>query len=142
MSRTILLGFGLLCAAAVVHAAGPEEEIRKAEKDWAAAVTSRDFAALQRIYADQLIYAHSSGAVESKEQYLDRLKSGAQQYDSIEYQDIMIRTYGDSAAAHSHVHIMGKSSGRPFDDRLMMLHLWVKSKGAWRLAAHQTTKLQ
>src|SRR5262249_29733218 len=116
MRRTIFL---LACA--LLAAASPEDDIRKAEKDWAAAVTSRDFPALQRIYADQLIYAHSTGAVESKQQYLERLKTGAQQYDQIEFQDTIIRGYGDSAVAHSHVHITGKSDGRPFDDRLMML---------------------
>jgi hypothetical protein len=31
--------------------------------------------------------------------------------------------------------------GTPFNDHLKMLHVWVKQGRAWRLAAHQTTKL-
>jgi ketosteroid isomerase-like protein len=136
--KTIVLA--VVCGA-VLMGASVEDDVRKAEKDWAAAVVARDFGALERIYSDQLIYAHSTGRVETKAQYLDRLKSGTQQYEKIEFQNTTIHTYGDSAAALSHVHISGKSNGQPFDDRLIMLHLWVKAKGAWRLAAHQTTKM-
>jgi hypothetical protein len=49
--------------------------------------------------------------------------------------------HGDAAVAHSIVNMKGVSNGKPFDDHLMMLHVWVKQAGAWQLAAHQTTKL-
>jgi len=123
------------------QAAGPEEEIRAAEKSWAAAVTSLDYAALERILGDQLIYAHASGAVENKSEYLGRLRAGAQKYDAVEHQSLTVRPYGDAAVVHANMRMVGKSNGRPFDDRVMMLHLWVKRAGAWRLAAHQTTRL-
>jgi hypothetical protein len=35
----------------------------------------------------------------------------------------------------------GMSNGAPFNDRLMMMHVWVKAGGHWQLTAHQTTKL-
>lgn len=126
----------------IARAAGAEDEIRQAEKSWAAAVTSRDYAALGKILNDQLIYAHSTGAIETKGDYIGRLKSGAQRYDAIEPRDLTIRLHGNAAVAHSKVLMRGQSGDRPFNDQLMMLHLWVKQGGRWQLAAHQTTKLQ
>ena len=139
MRRICLTLFTVLRLA---QAATTEEDIRKAEKAWSAAVTATDFAALDRILGDQLIYAHSTGAIESKSEYLGRLRSGAQKYDTIEHQSTTIRIYGDSAVAHSRARMAGKSNGNPFDDRLMMMHFWVKQGGSWRLVAHQTTRLQ
>lgn len=122
-------------------AAGPEDEIRQAEKNWAAAVTRSDVAALERILDDELIYAHSTGVIETKKEYLGRLRRGAQRYDVIEHQRLTVKVHGEAAVAHSHVHMKGVSDQRPFDDKLMMLHLWVRRGGQWRLVAHQTTKL-
>lgn len=139
--RAALLAFWLVLAA-IASAASGEQEIQQAEKAWASAVMRRDAAALERILDDALIYAHSTGVVESKAQYLARLLSAAQRYDLIEHLKLTVKLHGDAAVAHAQVHMKGEADKRPFDDRLMMLHLWIKRGGQWRLAAHQTTKLQ
>ncbi len=121
---------------------GQEDEIRKAEKAWAAAVVAGDQAALDRILAGQLIYAHSTGVIETKSEYAGRLRAGRQKYEAIEHEKLEVRMYGGAAVAHAHVRMRGRSDARPFNDRLMMLHLWVRQDGRWQLAAHQTTKLE
>ncbi|MBI5084628.1 MAG: nuclear transport factor 2 family protein [Acidobacteria bacterium] len=131
------LGLVLLSAALPAQ----EAEIRKAESAWAAAVQGRDFAALEAMYADDLIYAHSSGVVESKKQYMDRIRQGLQRYDEVKHESIRVVPHGGTAIAHCILRMRGKSNERSFDDHLMMMHVWVKRGGAWRLAAHQTTKL-
>lgn len=144
MKRTILfLIFTTLCAGLVTAQtpSAAESEIRKAEKEWAAAVMKNDDAALQGILGDQLIYAHSTGVIETKGEYLGKLKTGVQKYDGIEHSDLTVRIYGNSAVAHSKVHMTGTTKGVPFDNKLMMLHLWVKQGSRWHLAAHQTTRL-
>ena len=134
-------GLFILLAGFALWAADPEAAIRDAEKGWAAAVMARDFQALDKIFGDKLIYAHSTGAVESKEQYLARLRSGAQKYDSIVHEKIKIVSYGDSAVSHSILRMTGTSNGKPFNDHVMALHMWEKQGGSWKLVAHQTTKL-
>ena len=138
--KRILVALNLLTAPAMLGASG-EDQIRAAEKNWAEAVVARNVAALDKIFTDKLIYAHSTGIIENKQQYLERLKSGAQKYEKVHHEETRVVLYGDSAAAHSMVRMSGNSSGRLFDDHVMMMHLWVKQGGTWRLAAHQTTKL-
>jgi ketosteroid isomerase-like protein len=137
------LGAALLLAAfaALGLGASAEDEIRSADKAWAAAVKGRDLAALDRIFTPGLIYAHATGAIETKQKYMDRLKTGAQKYDEITQEDIKIVLYGDSAVTHSIMRMTGVNQAGPFNDHVMMMHLWVKQGGSWRLAAHQTTKL-
>ncbi len=134
---------GALLILCLPAAAGANEDaIRQAEKQWAEAVVARDFTALEKILAPGLIYAHSTGVIETKEEYLGKLRSGRQRYDAIEHEKTTVKVYGDAAVAHSIVVMKGESAGEPFDSRLMMMHFWVKQDGAWRLAAHQTTSLE
>ncbi|HUQ90556.1 MAG TPA: nuclear transport factor 2 family protein [Bryobacteraceae bacterium] len=138
MKRHLML---LLAASCLALAATPEEEIRAAEKKWADAVVARDYAALDKIYTPALIYAHSTGAIENRQKYMDRLKSGAQKYDGITQESIQIVPYGDSVVSHTILRMTGSNASGPFNNRVMAMHLWVKQNGAWRLAAHQTTLL-
>jgi ketosteroid isomerase-like protein len=135
-----LAGTALLALAAWA-AAGGEEELRQAETGWAAAVQKGDLAALQRILGDRLIYNHSTGVVEDKKEYLERLRKGAQKYELIEHASMNIRAYGDAGVVASRVRMKGVSNARLFDDQLLMMHVWVKQGGRWQLVAHQTTKL-
>ena len=123
-------------------AAGPADEIAKLEKSWVAAVVARDQGALERMLGDQLIYAHSTGIIDSKTDYLTKLKTGAQNYTGIEHQTMTIKPYGDAAVVHAKVRMTGKNKDGPFDNQLMMMHLWAKQGGRWQLVAHQTTRLQ
>lgn len=122
-------------------AAPGEEELRQAEKDWAAAVQKNDLAELERVLGERLIYNHSTGVVEDKQQYLDRLRKGLQKYELIEQASMEVRAYGDTGVVSARVRMKGRSDQRLFDDRLIMLHVWVKRGGRWQLVAHQTTKL-
>ncbi|MBM3813836.1 MAG: nuclear transport factor 2 family protein [Acidimicrobiia bacterium] len=139
MRKTLFLV--TLLATLTIPLLASEAEIAAAEKNWAAAVVARDYAALEKVYSDDLIYAHSTGAVENKAEYMKRLRSGVQRYDKIEHQKTVVKLHGTTAIAHCHVRMTGSSNGEPFDNKIMMIHLWVKQSGQWRLAAHQTTRL-
>ena len=144
MAQRIRVTVTLLAAIAIallLAGASPADEIVDVEKRWAAAVVALDFAALDKIYHDDLIYAHSTGIIETKAQYMAKLKSGKQKYTAIEYGETTVRREGDAAVAHSIVTMKGTSAAGPFDNRLMMIHTWFNSGGSWRLVAHQTTQL-
>jgi uncharacterized protein (TIGR02246 family) len=131
----------LLLAAPLCCAQPAVAEIEALEQSWMQAVMARDYAALGRLYADDLIYAHSSGVVDTKAQYLEKLRSGRQSYKAMEAKKITVRLHGTSAVSHLWARFTGTNPNGAFDDKLMVLHLWVKQGNAWRLAAHQTTKV-
>jgi ketosteroid isomerase-like protein len=138
MVKSLLLGAALAC---VCLAQSATEEIRKAEMSWVAAVQKNDLSALGQILANDLVYTHSTGIVESKSEYLSKLKSGAQKYASIEHSDLKIQDYGNAGVLTATVRMTGATKGVPFDNKLRVIHVWVKQGGNWKLAAHQTTRL-
>src|SRR5918993_992999 len=97
--RTILLSL-ILCLAA--FAATPEEQqVLDAEKAWASAVVAKDFAQIDALLMPDLIYAHSTGNIENKTQYVGKMKSGVQKYAGIEPGPTTVRLHGNAAITHS-----------------------------------------
>lgn len=137
----MIRSLGLILISAVFVFASDESEIKAADSRWAAAVKARDTAALEQIFTTGLIYAHATGAVQDKATYISRLKSGKQRYTDVIIESTKVVPYGQSAVSHSVVRTIGTNDNGPFNDHVMMMHLWVRQNGTWHLAAHQTTKI-
>jgi VCBS repeat-containing protein len=131
----------LLAALFAALSFASEAEIRSAEAAFAKAIQAKDIATLDKLFLPKIIYAHATGKIETKKEYLDRLSGGKQVYKSytIERNDIV--DYGASATSHLTVRVTGTNDAGPFNDHVLMLHHWVKENGAWRLASHQTAKI-
>jgi ketosteroid isomerase-like protein len=130
----------LLSAAASAAAVSPAE-IEQLDKNWIRAVLAKDFPALDKMYTADLVYAHASGIVDTKTAYLEKVRSGKQVYQSMEQKNVSVRIYGDTAVTHSWMRVTGVNAQGPFDDKVMMLHVWVRQGAVWRMAAHQTTRV-
>ena len=135
--RTIVVSL-LLAGAAFAQ----ETEIRAAEKQWAAAIVAKDGATLEKLLGDGLIYAHSTGIIDSKKTYIAKVTSGKQLYEGAGHQDLTVKLYGTTAIVHAHIRMWGVNQNGKFDDQLMVLHAWLKTAAGWQLVAHQTTKLK
>ena len=131
----------MVLAASLVLTAAVQDEVAQAEKAWAAAVIKGDHATLDKLLADGLIYTHSSGLVEDKAAYFGNLKSGALKYETLNEEGVTVKAYGDAAIVHARIKMTGINNGQPFNVSAVLTHVWVKQGGAWKLAAHQATRL-
>ena len=116
-------------------------DIENLDKTWSTAILAKDSATLDRLLDNDLVYAHASGAVDSKQEYLDKIKSGRQLYKSFEQRKVSVRMHGDAAVTQSWARVTGVNPQGVFDDKIMLLHVWMKKNGAWRLIAHQTARV-
>ncbi|MEJ7605058.1 MAG: nuclear transport factor 2 family protein [Bryobacteraceae bacterium] len=139
MTRSLF--FLLLCSTTLFAQANlTTDEILKAEKAWVAAATANDQAALGKLFSGDLVYTHATGIVEGKAEYLKALQS-FQKYKSIEHIDPKIRAYGTTGVVSSKVRMQGSTRGTPFDNTVLMLHVWARQDGRLQLVAHQTTRI-
>src|ERR687887_577471 len=98
MKRAIaIVAAGFLVAGAgwAQTTASVEQEIMKVEQGGVDALIKKDRAALERIYADDYIYTHSNGVVQTKAQELAELTSGDVKWTSGSVTDLKVRVYGD-----------------------------------------------
>lgn len=136
-----LLMSAVLFAQAAPQKGGIEQAVIKLEQEWVDALIKADIAKLETLYADTLVYTHSSGAVDDKAKYLANLKAGGTKYVSIDRDDIKVNLYGDTALVTCHALIKLKANGTDRTVDARMIHVYSKIKGRWQLVAHQTTKL-
>lgn len=129
--QTILVSLLLLLA-------GPADEVRQSSAAWRQAVVKQDRAVLERLLADDLVYAHSSGKTETKAEYIAAVTKGPARYESFTESNTTVRVYGVAAVLEGNVEV--KLLGRePY--RVRTLEVYVKNQGQWRMTAHQSARL-
>ncbi len=139
MKRFFMLPVLLFLASVAVLAQGKAEEqaVLKLEEQWVTALVKADTAVLEKLYADDLVYTHSSGAVDTKATYIDSLKTGKTKYESLNRDDIKVKLYGATALVTCHAIVKVNNN----TINLRYVHIYVKEKGAWRMVMHQATRL-
>ncbi|HZN12518.1 MAG TPA: nuclear transport factor 2 family protein [Blastocatellia bacterium] len=138
--KTILLIVALL-ALSPAQGGGTEQAILKLEGEWVEALLKADTAALERLYADDLSYTHSNGAVDTKASYLTLIREKKTVYESIDRDEIKVSVYGDAAVVTCHVVFKVKLSGQPSVINGRFIHVYAKPRGRWQMVAHQSTRL-
>ena len=111
-----------------------------AERRWTESLVKGDLAALDRLYADDLVYVHSGGNVESKTEFLDRVRKGGLKYQKVELVDPRVRVYGQAAVVNGAFDVSVIVNGQPMNHRVIYTHVYAQQNGEWRLVAHQTTR--
>jgi len=99
-----LLAFGLALPAASfaqasVSAQGVEKEIEALENQRFDAQVKKDYAFLEKAFADDLVYTHGDGHQNNKAEYIQSIKDGKSQYGKIEVEALNVRLYNDAKTA-------------------------------------------
>ncbi|HBY59103.1 MAG TPA: hypothetical protein DEH78_04735 [Solibacterales bacterium] len=134
-----------LCAAAVTAAGAsdPKEAVMQAERDWGASVVNRDVTLLDKVLAKELVYTHSDGRRDSKDSYIQSIKTGTQKYSAVKHLAMEVKFVGkDLALLNCEAAVSAESQGRKFDGlKMVILHVYVLRDGRWQMVAHQSSRL-
>ena len=116
-----------------------EKTILNLEQQWQEALLAADVEALDRIYAETLVYTHSNASVDTKATYLDSIRSGRARYLSLVRDDIRVQIYDETAIVTCHWQVESIGNGKRNQTNARYIHVYVRQKGTWRMAAHQST---
>lgn len=141
MIRYILLAVTLAGASGAAEPRS-KEAVTAADKAWAAATVKGDAATLNRLLAGDLNYIHSTGTIDTKAMFIDKLKTGQQKYSKLEHEGMDVRLYGATAVVTAAAQVESSTKGVVnAPSRLRFMHVWYYSKGAWQLVAHQSLRI-
>ncbi len=140
MKTTLRVLSATLVAMAALAAENPSTIIDQ-DKAWAAAVMKSDVASLEKLLADDLVYTHSTGAIDTKKIYIDSIKSGVQKYISVEHLNPKVQVFENAAVLTTGLKMHTSRDGKEQTASFRLIHVWAKKGGQWQLVAHQTTKL-
>jgi ketosteroid isomerase-like protein len=133
----------LVTLAAPARAAGPsvEEQIKKMEKDRAAAVVKGDVAMLEGLTADDYIFINAYGQLSDKATTMKGIRTGNIKLTSNEVSDLKVRVYGDTAVVTGKANSKGTIGGRELKGPVMFTRVYVKKNGKWQSVAFQQTPI-
>jgi ketosteroid isomerase-like protein len=133
----------LILTPALLLAAGAEDAIKQAERDWATAVVKKDYAVLDRVLSDDLAYTHSDGRFDTKKDYVESLRSGKQTYEAVEHQSMDVKLIGkDVALVRAKLRMTAAAGGKPATPAMFSaLRVYQLKKGQWQMVGHQSARL-
>ena len=104
-------------------------------------MVKKDLAALREMLADDLVYTHSNGLTENKEQYLAGLASGKSVYHAVEPEETQVRLYGNMAILNGIAKVDIELNGQKTTLRLKYTDAYVKRNGKWQFVTWQSLRM-
>jgi uncharacterized protein DUF4440 len=128
-----------LLAQAPTAGSTPEDSVRAAEVARAHALLGADTTALSRLVADEFIEISRLGQIRTKADNISDIGSGDLRLQTVRYDSLVVRIYGDVAVLRGIADNTGVFRGFPFSGRIRYTRVFVRRDGRWQAVAMQQT---
>ncbi|CAN5772205.1 hypothetical protein BH18ACI4_BH18ACI4_00290 [soil metagenome] len=118
-----------------------EQTIRQLDREWIEAYPRRDTAALERIYAADLIVTNPDGSVGNKAEEIALIASGTFTFQSITNEDVRVRVLGDMAVVTGRSMMNGQYKDQDISGGYRYTDVYMKRQGRWQAVALQITRI-
>jgi hypothetical protein len=129
----------LICGCANLQSgSSQEEEVAQAVTILMKGIQNADGTILKDVAADELVYGHSSGKVQNKDEFIAEIVSKEPLiYSSIQLGDQTIKVVGETAIVRHVFTAETLSNGTAGNLKLGNVLIWQRQKGKWKLLARQ-----
>jgi hypothetical protein len=117
------------------------EEALRGEDARYAAQTGREFAALQQLIGEDLVYIHSSAIVDNKASYIETQRAGTVIYRTMKRSDASVRTYGCLAIITGLANFDVTNKGQDISVELRFHSIWAKRAGTVQFVSWEATRV-
>jgi hypothetical protein len=132
---------GFLLMIGSLHAQTAEQivlDLSKRKFEW---MIRMKFDSLETVLDERLMFVHSNGWVETKNEFIQDIKSGKLRYTKIEVLESTVRIYSATAIVNG----MGKFNvdldGKPLEITLSYTEVYVQKNGNWVLASRHANRM-
>ena len=118
-------------------------EIDHLEENWRSAIISRNIAAMDALLADDYMAISATGMLQSKDETLTGLRTGAVRFRSIQVSDRKVRFYGTTALVTSKAEVIGTSTEGSITGSYRYTRVYARDeKGAWRIVSFEASRIE
>lgn len=136
-----LLLFCVVSTTLLLAQTADEKAVATAVEKFRKAMIAADKATLESMTADELSYGHSNGLIEDKAAFVDQFVTGKSVFLTINLADQTIRISNDAAIVRHRLTGDTNNNKVPGKVDLVVLTVWQKRKGEWKLLARQAAKI-
>ena len=104
------------------------------------ALIDADSVKLMQLTSPQLSYGHSSGKIDNQQDFVSKIVSGKSDFITMELQNQTITIAGKTAVVRHKLDATINDNGKPGEVHLLVLLIWQKQHGDWKLLARQAVK--
>jgi uncharacterized protein (TIGR02246 family) len=134
------IGGGIAQASAAAPAGSKEDQVLQVEQQRERAQEASDIATLDKILADDLIYCHTGGRIDTKASMLDTLKKFPGRYQKITLSDTKVRIDGNMAVINGSIDFTTTGGGRGVSTQHALTTIvYEKRDGRWQMISEQST---
>lgn len=111
------------------------------EEAMAMAVVEMDFATLDKVYADDFVFSHSTGVVETKDDWFAFLRDNENFYTFRSVDHVKVELHGNIAVTDGRIHIKTRSNdpGRR-EFTVWYIRIFERRNGNWKLVSHRSIR--
>jgi len=118
-------------------------EIDQVEEAWRTAILKGNSAALAGLLADDYTGITAKGAIQTKDQAVANLHSGALQLAALNISDRKVRVYGSTAVVTSVAEITGGKNDQEITGRYRYTRVYVRNtQGQWKIVSFEASRIQ
>lgn len=115
--------------------------VSELEADRCHALLNADVAWMQSYFAEDIVWAHASGAVDSKSSFIEQFERGTARCYRIDRHDVAARLFGPTAIVTGLVEMDAMYAAIRKTKRSRYQGVWVETADGPRLAAWQSARL-
>jgi ketosteroid isomerase-like protein len=118
-------------------------EIDRLEDHWRDALLNRNVAAMDGLLARDYMAITANGTLETKDETLSKLRSGAVHIKSLDVTDRKVRFYGPTALVTSRAEVTGTTPEGELSGSYRYTRVYVRdSAGAWRIVSFEASRIR
>ena len=105
------------------------------------ALLGPDLPTLERLFHDRLSYAHSSGTRDTRDEYLEKIRTGYYDYARIDHPVERVDVVGGTVVVVGRMtaDLTVQGTAKTIDN--LALAVWTRDAGVWQLLAYASTPL-
>ena len=123
-----------------VHAQSRESEVISANAQIDEGVVKKDIKKLEKLYADDFVFTHGTGLVDSKSSWLKNIQSPDIRYVSRKQDSTKVEMHGEVAIVIGRLDIVREQKQEVFKYGIWYVRVFARRSGNWQLISHRTTK--
>ena len=104
-----------------------------------AAVVNLDFDTMDRTYAEDFVFYHSTGVIEGKDEWIRKLRNGEAVYTARIIDSIEVDFHGDTAITSGRIHLKTKSEDPKRQEFTVWYYrIYEKRDNRWQMVSHRS----
>jgi ketosteroid isomerase-like protein len=119
------------------------QQIDQMEEAWRTAMLKSNSTELATLLADDYTGITAKGAIQTKDQAIANLRSGALQLTVINISDRKVRVYGSTAVVTSVAELTGGKNDKEVTGRYRYTRVYVRNpQGQWKIVSFEASRIQ